>query len=84
MLEGVLVVAGGILLIIPGFITDALGLVLLVPITRTVAGRAIARRIGRGRSGGRGGPGGRGGARQDYDVESTAADVDGDWPQLST
>lgn len=81
MLEGVLVVAGGILLIVPGFITDALGLVLLVPGTRAVAGRAIVRRLGRGR---RGGPGGSGGARQDYDVESTVADVDGDWPRLST
>jgi UPF0716 protein FxsA len=84
MLEGVLVVAGGILLIVPGFITDALGLVLLVPATRNVTGRVIARRLSRGRSGRRGGPRGHGGARQDYDVESTAADVDGDWPQLST
>jgi len=85
MLEGALVVAGGLLLIIPGFITDVFGVLLLLPPTRALARRFAARRLRNGRFGRWGGPGGgRGAARQEYDVEGTAADVDGDWPQLST
>lgn len=87
MLEGALVVVGGMLLIVPGFITDVLGVLLLLPPSRALTERFVARRLTRGRSGRRGGFGGRGsgpGARQDYDVEGTAVDVDGDWPQLST
>jgi UPF0716 protein FxsA len=85
MLEGVLVVAGGLLLNIPGFITDAFGLLLLFPPTRALASRVAARRLGK-RGFGPGGRFGRGGgpARQDYDVEGTAADIDGDKPRLST
>ncbi len=83
ILEGALVFAGGVLLIIPGFISDVFGVLLLFPPTRAVARRIAARRLGKSRFGGRHGRGG-GGARQEYDVEGTAADVDGDWPQLST
>lgn len=35
-------VAGGVLLIIPGFITDVLALVLMVPRTRNLLGRALS------------------------------------------
>lgn len=35
MLDGVLILTGGLLLLFPGFITDALGLILLFPLTRS-------------------------------------------------
>ena len=35
LLEGAMVLAGGILLLTPGLITDTLGFVLLLPVTRT-------------------------------------------------
>ena len=34
LLHGVLVLAGGLLLLTPGFITDVIGLLLLIPLTR--------------------------------------------------
>jgi UPF0716 protein FxsA len=74
--DGALALAGGPLLIVPGFITDVLGLALLVPLVRRRAVALVVRR-GRGRFGGR--PGGSG-ARRDYDVDSTAHDLDS--PQL--
>ncbi len=36
LIDGALILAGGILLLIPGFITDAFGLLLLFPLTRTL------------------------------------------------
>ena len=74
--DGALVLLGGLLLIIPGFITDVLGLCLLLPPTRALMRPVLLRNInrrlfvqaagfGRGRS---------------YDVDSTASDVD--QPQL--
>ena len=44
-LNGALVLLGGLLLIIPGFITDALGLALLLGPTRGLTGRAIVRSL---------------------------------------
>ena len=77
-LNGALVLLGGLLLIIPGFITDALGLALLLGPTRGLTGRAIVRslqnrlvRAGAGRSR----PG-----RDAYDADSTATDISS--PQL--
>lgn len=77
-LDGALVVVGGGLLLVPGFISDVLGLCLLIPPVRALARRALVRhfqsrllaavtRFGRP-------PGAA------YDVDSTAADVDR--PQL--
>lgn len=43
LIDGGLILAGGILLITPGFVTDILGILLLFPPTRAVA-RAIVRR----------------------------------------
>jgi UPF0716 protein FxsA len=71
-IDGVLVVFGGALLLTPGFITDILGAVLLVPPTRALvrrllvhrfAGRIIVAAPGRRRSSG-------------FDVDGTATDVD--------
>jgi UPF0716 protein FxsA len=75
VMDGVLVIFGGAFLITPGFITDVLGLILLIPPTRTVVRRILQRRLGRrvavGVVGGtRTRPGG------DFDVEGTASDYD--------
>ena len=48
LIDGALVAAGGVLLIIPGFVTAAVGLLLLFPPTRVVA-RATAKRRFQGR-----------------------------------
>jgi UPF0716 protein FxsA len=45
--DGVLVIFGGAFLITPGFITDVVGLLLLVPPTRAVIRRLAMRVIGR-------------------------------------
>jgi UPF0716 protein FxsA len=77
VLDGALVVAGGALLIVPGFITDVLGLALLLAPIRALARRGIVRNfqsrlvVGATRFGG---------ASRPYDVDSTATDVDS--PQL--
>jgi UPF0716 protein FxsA len=45
VLDGALVIFGGLLLLTPGFITDFLGLLLLIPPTRAVVRGALARRL---------------------------------------
>jgi UPF0716 protein FxsA len=47
VMDGVLVIFGGAFLITPGFLTDIVGLLLLIPPTRTVIRRLLARRLGR-------------------------------------
>lgn len=46
VLTGALVLFGGALLLTPGFATDALGLLLMVPPARTAIGTALRRRLG--------------------------------------
>ena len=86
VLDGVLVIFGGALLLTPGFLTDILGLVLLIPPTRAVvrrilvhrfADRMIASATRRGPPAGFGPPPGRAGTRPG-DVEGTASDIDTD------
>jgi UPF0716 protein FxsA len=48
LIDGGLVLAGGLLLIAPGFVTDGLGLLLLFPPTRVLARRVVKNRF-RGR-----------------------------------
>jgi UPF0716 protein FxsA len=45
LVDGVLILAGGIMLVVPGFITDACGLLLLFPPTRAVARRVLRSRF---------------------------------------
>ena len=45
VLDGALVMFGGLLLLTPGFITDILGLALLVPPTRALVRAVLARRL---------------------------------------
>jgi UPF0716 protein FxsA len=46
VIDGVLVIFGGAFLITPGFISDILGVLLLLPPTRSVFRRVVARRLG--------------------------------------
>jgi UPF0716 protein FxsA len=90
VLDGVLVIFGGAFLITPGFVTDILGLLLLLPPTRGLIRRVIVRRLGRrvvvevAGAADRRRPGGgppRGG--RDYDVEGSATEHDSsDSPRL--
>lgn len=77
VLDGALVLMGGVLLIVPGFITDVLGATLLLPPTRKLMRGMLARNLQRrfvvyatrfGRP------------PRSYDVDSTATDVEP--PQL--
>lgn len=62
LIDGALVFAGGVLLFVPGFVTGALGLVLLFPPSRFAARSALKRRFrGRVYRLGPGGPSGPGG-----------------------
>lgn len=47
VLDGVMIVVGGTLLLTPGFITDAFGLLLLLPPTRAFIRRGVVRSIRR-------------------------------------
>jgi UPF0716 protein FxsA len=47
VIDGVLVVFGGAFLITPGFLTDIVGLLLLIPPTRALIRRLVVRRLGR-------------------------------------
>jgi UPF0716 protein FxsA len=71
VLDGALVIVGGTLLIVPGFISDALALLLLLPPTRALIRLALRRNLHSrfvvravGATG------------RPYDVDSTAKDVD--------
>src|SRR5690349_5246734 len=77
VMDGALVVFGGALLLTPGFLSDVLGVFLLLPPTRAFVRALLVRRYA-GRmvasmtTGPRTGGGAR--ARQSYDVEGTAVD----------
>jgi UPF0716 protein FxsA len=47
VVDGVLVIFGGALLITPGFVTDVVGLIFLVPPTRALVRRLAIRRLSR-------------------------------------
>lgn len=80
--DGALVICGGALLLTPGFLTDILGLLLLLPPSRDVF-RALGERLARSRirafpgnagwnsSGARG----RGSGRRPDDIEGTAEEI---------
>ncbi len=77
VLDGALVLIGGLLLIVPGFISDVVGALALLPPTRALLRRQLARNlqsrwvVGATRFTG---------AARPYDVDSTATDID--QPQL--
>jgi UPF0716 protein FxsA len=90
VLEGALVIFGGALLLTPGFVTDILGIILLIPPTRALVRQIVARRLLPRLVVSRFGPvppgdSARGGPRRrrpggGSDVEGTATEIDP--PQL--
>jgi UPF0716 protein FxsA len=83
VLDGAIVLVGAVLLLVPGFISDAIGLLFLLPPTRALARRVAARNhrsAWLGRLVGLSGWAARGGGPSAYDAETTAADIDE--PQL--
>jgi UPF0716 protein FxsA len=84
VVDGLLIVVGGTLLLAPGFLTDIVGLLLLIPPTRAIV-RGVLRRFTIGRFMVVGMPGGGsfgGGSRpdaerppRDYDFDATAEEV---------
>jgi len=82
--DGLMIAVGGTLLLTPGFLTDIVGLFLLIPPTRAIARRIlrtlVARRFVVVGVGGLGGS--QQGPRRDYDFEATAEEVDEDDPRL--
>lgn len=90
VIDGVLVIFGGALLLTPGFVTDAVGLLLLLPPSRAAARSVLLRRLSRRIFGG---PGAephvrrerrqpRPPARRAHDVEGTATEHDRPTPRL--
>ncbi len=73
VLDGALVLLGGMLMIVPGFITDAFGALLLLPPTRALMRRVLVRNL-QSRIVVRATAFTRGATP--YDVDSTATDVD--------
>ena len=71
VMDGALVLFGGALLLTPGFLSDILGLVLLLPPTRALVRAALVRRFAGRMVASMTGPRGDGGPRprQAYDVE---------------
>jgi len=88
VLDGALVIFGGALLLTPGFVTDVLGIILLLPPTRALVRGLVARRLlprivisrfGAPAAAAAGGPRSGGGRRRPgggADVEGTATEVD--------
>ena len=79
VLDGALVLFGGALLLTPGFLTDVLGVLLLLPPTRAVVRAVLVRRFAMrmvaGMTAPRRGPGH---PRQAYDVEGSASEREPD------
>jgi UPF0716 protein FxsA len=76
VMDGVLVIFGGAFLITPGFITDLIGVLLLLPPSRAVIRGIVARRLLRRATGGV--AGGRSSRRGPgtYDVDGSATEYD--------
>jgi len=68
VIDGVLVIFGGAFLITPGFLSDIVGVLLLVPPTRAVVRRLVARRLGNRMVVAR--------PARSYDVEGSATEYD--------
>ncbi|MBA2342065.1 MAG: FxsA family protein [Thermoleophilaceae bacterium] len=82
--DGVLVIFGGAFLITPGFITDIVGLLLLIPFTRAPIRRFIMARLGKRFAVGVVSAAGRRARdpQRPYDVEGTAAEAETPAPRL--
>lgn len=81
--DGLMIAVGGTLLLTPGFLTDIVGLLLLIPPTRAIARRILRRLVARrflvvGVGGMPRGPGAESPPRSDYDFDGTAEELDED------
>jgi len=76
VVDGVLVIFGGAFLITPGFLTDIVGIFLLLPPTRAIARRMLMRRMGQGAV-----AAARPRPRRDYDVVGSAREYDDEAPR---
>ena len=76
VMDGALVLFGGALLLTPGFLSDILGVFLLLPPTRALVRAVLVRRFAGRMVASMTGPRGGGGPRprQTYDVEGSAVD----------
>ncbi len=81
VMDGVLVIFGGAFLITPGFVTDVIGVLLLLPPTRALIRSQVVRRLGRRVTVGVTGRTARRTPRY-YDVEGTARESDDAPPGL--
>jgi len=85
--DGLLIAVGATLLLTPGFLTDIVGLIFLIPPTRAIIRRLMRGYVGRrfivvGMPGSAGSTG-RDAASRNYDFDVTAEEVDPDDPQLT-
>jgi len=85
--DGLMITVGGALLLTPGFVTDAVGLLLLLPPTRAIARRLLSAYVGRrfvivGVGGARPPHNGDPGASRPYDFDATAEEIEPDDPRL--
>ena len=76
VIDGVLVIVGGALLLTPGFLSDILGIVLLIPPTRAGIRRLLIRRLGTRLVVGGATAASSGRFRRDYDVEGSATEYE--------
>jgi UPF0716 protein FxsA len=74
VMDGVLVIFGGAFLITPGFITDVVGLLFLLPPTRALVRRVIMRRLSRRVV--------RADTARQRDIDGTASEYDAPAPRL--
>lgn len=93
VVDGALIIVGGTLLLTPGFISDVVGIFLLLPPTRAIARRLLKRltigrfavvSVGSGPGPFTRPPGSGPGPSRDYDFDATAEEVppDGQEPRL--
>lgn len=77
LFDGLCIVIGGILLLTPGFLTDTIGIALLLPPVRTALRLFLARRVEvRTADPGRPGPGGEGGGRRGPVIDADYREID--------
>jgi UPF0716 protein FxsA len=82
ILDGFLILLGGALMLVPGFVTDAVGILLLVPPARALARLLLARRFTRRlerATVGYGGPGQSFTYRRVYDVQQVGDVTPPEW-----
>jgi len=84
--DGLLIAVGGTLLLTPGFVTDILGAIFLIPPTRALVRRLLRGYMGRrfmvAGVGSMGGPATNGRSGRSYDYDATAEEIDTDDPRL--